>query len=573
MKSEKRKQQWKPFFKVLGPNIPWAWYIINFIASLFISSITVRLPQITAQIMAGEIFNAELITEFAVLTVINTVISTLYSASTTWAGYRTERNIQRSLWRKMIHMPMRSFDRQPPSSLISRVTSDTMQVTTALTTFFGALTIVAMLAMIAMSIVMMSPDIALAMLLVVPYILAVMIIPGRLYYRFSDRQQGAVSVFTTFVAERLANIGLVKASAAGGSDCQEGYRAAEASYRASIRTAMVDAVIQPFAYGAEAILGAIVLILGGRLINQGQLELSGVITLFMYSQNIYACLIVIVSTFHLLKSAQGATRVVGEIVSGKDEVISREKDMTEISGDISFDHVSFCYEDGQEVLSDVCLTIPSGKVTAIVGPSGAGKSTLLSILERLYVPDSGRLLKGEVPAEQIHLDGWRAASGYIQQSSPLLSGTIRENIAYGLDREATEEEIISAAKQANAYDFITKLPDGFDTDIGQLGGKLSGGERQRIAIARMLIKTPDYLLLDEATSNLDAENEAQVQAAFQNILKGRTAVIVAHNPRTIQNADQIVVMDQGRVQAVGTHESLYQSNELYRRYFDLQFAQ
>ena len=571
MKEAKKKQHWKPFLKVLDPNIPWAWYIINFIVSLFISSITVRLPQITAQIMAGEIFNTGLIVEFTILTIINIIIGTLYSASVTWAGYRAERNIQRSLWRKMIRMPMRSIDRQAPSSLISRVTSDTMQVTASLTTFFGALTIIATLVMIAASILAMSRTIALAMLLVIPYILAVMIIPGRFYYRFSDQQQNAVSAFTTFVAERLSNMSLVKASAANESDCRAGFQAAKASYDASIRTAVVDAVIQPFAYCAEAISGAVVLIAGGKLVNQGELELSGIITMFMYSQNIYSCLIVIVSTFQLLKRAQGATRVVGEIVSGRDEAVRREQTMQEVPGDIVFRKVSFRYENGPEVLSGVNLTIPAGKITAVVGPSGAGKSTLLSLMERLYDPDDGQVIKGSVPAGEIHLDDWRTAFGYIQQSSPLLSGTIRENIAYGLGREATEEEMVSAAKQANAYGFIMKLPDGFDTDIGQLGDKLSGGERQRIAIARMIVKDPAYLLLDEATSNLDADNEAQVQAAFQNMLKGRTAVIVAHNLRTIQNADQVVVMDHGRVQAVGDHDSLYQNNELYRNYYDLQF--
>ena len=163
--------------------------------------------------------------------------------------------------------------------------------------------------------------------------------------------------------------------------------------------------------------------------------------------------------------------------------------------------------------------------------------------------------------------------GYIQQASPLLSGTIRDNIVYGLNRPAKDEEVVKAAKTANAYDFIMELPDGFDTDIGQLGGKLSGGERQRIAIARMIIKDPSYLLLDEATSNLDAENETEVQAALSSMMEGRTAVVVAHNLRTVVNADNIIVMDQGRVQAVGTHQSLYKSNELYTKYFDLQFAQ
>ena len=266
------------------------------------------------------------------------------------------------------------------------------------------------------------------------------------------------------------------------------------------------------------------------------------------------------------------TAKITEIMASNPEVLEREVSFTQPDSDISFENVSFRYGD-RDVIQNVSVIIPKGKVTAIIGPSGAGKTTLLSLLERLYTPNEGQLKFGETPVERIHLDQWRGATGYIQQSSPLLSGTIRENIVYGLDREAKDEEVIAAAKKARAYDFIMKLPQGFETELGQLGGKLSGGERQRIAIARMIIKDPSYLLLDEATSNLDAENETEVQAALSSMMEGRTAVVVAHNLRTVVNADNIIVMDQGRVQAVGTHQSLYKSNELYTKYFDLQFAQ
>ena len=416
MKNNSRKQSWEPLIRqVVGPNVPWAWYVANMAATMAVNTAFVGLSGMAAKFASGAILNdTAMLYQYVILTILSSVVSVAMGISGSWADFWTERKIQRRLWTKMIRMPMRLYDRQAPSSLISRVTSDTGQITYSL--------------------------------------------------RF------VISLVTT-----VYTLGLV--------------------------------LVQ-----------------------------------------------------------------IAEIMSSRSEAAEREKAFIQPDADIVFDDISFRYEE-QEVLKHVSFTIPKGRVTAIVGPSGAGKTTLLSLLERLYTPDGGEIRFGSTPVERIHLDQWRGATGYIQQASPLLSGTIRDNIAYGLNRPATEDEVVKAARMANAYDFIMKLPDGFDTQVGAMGGKLSGGQRQRIAIARMIIKNPDYLLLDEATSALDAENETEVQAALTAMMAGRTAVVVAHNLRTVVNADQIIVMNQGRVQAVGTHKSLYGSSELYTKYFDLQFAE
>lgn len=566
-----KEQSWKPLLRVLRGNVPWPWYVVNLLASMLVGSLFVRLPELTGRIMAGEIYDSALVVEFVLLTAANAATSALYTCSVNWAGYMTERNIQRSLWGKLIHMPMFRYDRQHPSSLISRVTTDTTMATSFLSNVLMLFYLIFVLVMVFLQIFGKNSSIGFAVLLVVPYVLAVAVIPGRMRFRATARRQRTLADFTTFVAERLSNITLVKSYAAENADLQLGYAVAEENYKADVKLAIVDCAAQPFAYLSEIIISCIVLIMGGTLVSQGALDQGSLISLYMYGSNIYAFLLMTVTTFYQFKDVHGSTQAIGEIMVSAPEQVQREKSFTQPDADILFDHVSFGYTE-EKVIDDVSLLIPQGKVTAIVGPSGAGKTTLLSLLERLYVPAEGQLKFGTTPVESIHLNEWRSASGYIQQNSPLLSGTIRDNITYGLDREATDEELIHAAKLANAYDFISKLPDGFDTGIGAMGGKLSGGERQRIAIARMIIKDPDLLLLDEATSNLDAENEAQIQSSLNSIMQGRTAVIVAHNLRTVVGADNIVVMDQGRVQAVGTHEALYAGNALYRKYIDLQFS-
>lgn len=572
MKKTMSKQKWGPVIKrVLGPNVPWLWFLLTVIAGMIMSHVNVNTTEMAGRIMGGEIFDVSLLIQYVLLTTVSLIISNIITISRVVSCYCGERNIQRSLWRKMVHMPMRRYDRQAPSSLISRVTSDPLQVHDALIYLMNTVNATYALILMLSRIWGMNHSITLALLLAIPYILLVMIVPGRFFYRARARVQEALSRFTTFVAERLANITLVKSAANEDADLQMGYGLIDQCYKADVKSYLVAACAYPFQQSTNGVVSAIVLIMGGILVNQGKLAMEDLITMYMYSSSICVALMTYVGCFQSLKQAQGSVAVIGEIMDAPDETLEREKSFTQPDADIVFDNVSFGYS-GRKVLKDIDLTIHTGKITAIVGPSGAGKTTLLSLLERLYTPDEGQVRFGDIPVEEIHLGQWREAMGYIQQNSPLLSGTIRDNIVYGLNHSVKEEEVINAAKLANAYPFIMKLPQGFDTNVGELGGKLSGGERQRIAIARMIIKDPDYLLLDEATSSLDAENEAEVQSALANIMKGRTAVVVAHNLRTVKNADYIVVMDEGQVQAVGDHETLYKTNAIYQKYCDLQFG-
>ncbi len=561
-----------PIRRVLYKNVPWPWYLGNMIVSLFIGSLTAGLPEVEAQIMAGEIFDARLLISFVLLSLLNVVLGAAYNASVTWAGYYTERNIQNRLWGKLIRLPMREYEKQSPSSLISRVTSDTTQASTFLTNVLQLIYLVFTLVMVIGTILSKNLTIALMLCAIIPYIAFITIVPGKLRFRTSAQKQTTFANFTSMITQRLNAVRRVKGSAMEDEDIALCYDAAKENYRAEMKYALADCGFQPFAYLAEAMIFAIILIMGGHMVQNDTMIQSDLVAMFIQGNNVYAFSLMIISIFYMFKDVQGATQTIGELMLSEDEPMERTVPFTQSDDDIVLEHVTFSYED-REVLKDLCFTIPNGKTTAIVGPSGAGKTTLLSILERLYLPNSGTIRFGDTPVEDIHLDQWRNAIGYVQQNSPLLSGTIRENIAYGLDRPVSDEELIHAAKLSHAYDFIEKLPDGLDTEIGQLGGKLSGGERQRIAIARMIVREPNYLLLDEATCNLDAENEAQVQSSINEMVVGRTAVIVAHNLRTILDADQIVVLDNGCVQASGTHAELYQTSELYKKYIDLQFTE
>lgn len=218
------------------------------------------------------------------------------------------------------------------------------------------------------------------------------------------------------------------------------------------------------------------------------------------------------------------------------------------------------------MLKNVNFVIRPGTTVAFVGPSGSGKTTIFSLLERFYEPTQGKIVLGDTSIEEIPLEKWREGIGYVLQESPVMSGTIRSNLIYGLPRQVTDEQIVEAARLANAASFIESMPDGYETEIGERGINLSGGQRQRIAIARALLRDPKLLLLDEATSNLDSESEALVQEALANLMRGRTTLIIAHRLSTVIGADHIIFLEKGVITGQGTHVELMEQHELYRKF-------
>lgn len=236
--------------------------------------------------------------------------------------------------------------------------------------------------------------------------------------------------------------------------------------------------------------------------------------------------------------------------------------MDEPDQDITIEEVDFSYGD-KPVLHKVSCTIPKHKKTAIVGANGSGKSTLFKLIDRLYEPDSGVIAFGGNDVQTYDLHEWRKAICLVAQDSPLMEGTIRENICYGCKRPISLEELVTVAKQARVYDFVSSLPDGFDTMVAPGGNNFSGGQRQCLAIARAIMNNPDYLLLDEATSNLDARSESMVMEALESLMQGRTTIIIAHSLSTIRNADHVIVLHEGRVENTGAPSEILQTTDNY----------
>jgi len=322
----------------------------------------------------------------------------------------------------------------------------------------------------------------------------------------------------------------------------------------------------------------IVLGYGGLLVIRGQMGVGTLVAFNAYIAYVFPPIVRFVDLATIFQRAITGLENVFKLLDTKPEVADLESApaLPVLRGEVEFRNVSFDYDmqaarpGGPRTLRDVSFLVPAGRVAAIVGPSGSGKTTIINLLARFYDPASGEVLVDGYDLRKASADSFRRQIGIVLQENVLFSGTLEDNLKYGKP-EATREEIISAAKTANAHDFIVALPDGYSTVVGERGAQMSGGQRQRVAIARAILKDPRILIFDEATSALDLASERLIQEAMERVMRGRTTFVIAHRLSTIQKADLILVMDHGRLAERGTHAELLALGGLYARLHALQF--
>ncbi|MGQ9665868.1 MAG: ABC transporter ATP-binding protein [Anaerolineae bacterium] len=311
--------------------------------------------------------------------------------------------------------------------------------------------------------------------------------------------------------------------------------------------------------------------IGAWMIMRGQLTLGTLAAFVSYSAMFLEPIDRLTEMDNAVQEALAAGERIYELFDSPPEIVDLPdaRDVESVEGSITFEHVSFVYPNGAEALRDVSFTVEPGETVALVGPSGAGKTSIANLVARFYDPTEGRVLLDGIDVRHIRLRSLRRHVVTVLQDTFLFSGTVRENLLYGR-LDAAEDEMIAAAKAAYAHDFIMALPNGYDTEIGERGVRLSGGQKQRLALARAILTNPRVLILDEATSSVDAEAEYWIQLALAEVLKGRTAIVIAHRLSTIRNADQIIVLDGGRIVEMGRHETLIRGAGLYSQLYSRQ---
>lgn len=486
-------------------------------------------------------------------------------------------NLRLALYSNLIKLPMSFFSQKRVGELNSRISSDITQIQDTLTTTIAEF--LRQFILIIGGVILLATQslkLTLMMLAVVPLVAVAAVIFGRFIRKYSKNVQDQVAESQVIVEETLQGISNVKAFA------NEWYEIAR--YKGKINEIVKIAIKggQYRGYFASFIIfclfGSIVAVVwyGVTLSISGEMSVGQLISFVLYSTFVGASFGGIAELYAQIQKAVGATERVFELLEETPEDIKSTHSITteKIRGDVTFKNVAFSYPSRKEiqVLKDVSFTANFGQKIAIVGPSGAGKSTISSLLLRFYNIQSGQILIDDKNIYDYDLENLRGNMSIVPQDVILFGGSIRENIAYGKP-DATEEEIVKAAKQANALNFVNGFPEKFDTLVGERGIKLSGGQRQRIAIARALLKNPSILILDEATSSLDSESEKLVQEALQTLMEGRTSIIIAHRLSTIRNADAILVLNDGMISEQGTHKELLTiENGVYKNLSNLQFS-
>ena len=487
-------------------------------------------------------------------------------------------NLRLSLYSNLVKLPMLFFSHKRVGELNSRISSDITQIQDTLTSTIAEF--LRQFILIIGGVILLATQsikLTLLMLSVVPLVAVAAVIFGRFIRKYSKKVQDQVAESQVIVEETMQGISIVKAFA------NEWYEIAR--YNGKIKEVVKLAIKggKYRGYFASFIIfclfGAIVAVVwfGVRLSISGEMSVGQLISFVLYSTFVGASFGGIAELYAQIQKAIGATERVFELLEETPEKINSTQNSSaiqKINGNVTFKNVAFSYPSRKEmkVLKDVSFTANFGQKIAIVGPSGVGKSTIASLLLRFYDIEAGEILIDGKNIYDFDLENLRGNMSIVPQDVILFGGTIKENIAYGKP-DASDEEIILASKQANAFNFIESFPEKFETIVGERGIKLSGGQRQRIAIARALLKNPSILILDEATSSLDSESEKLVQEALEILMQGRTSIIIAHRLSTIRSADQILVLDKGIIAEQGTHQELIiLENGIYKNLSNLQFS-
>ena len=561
----KKYGSFRRFFLMLGKaRLPYLWIAAYLAASVVIANVGVSSTEYSAALFAGNVGLTAVVLPYLFYQLLSLVLGSVSGLLANLCEARMDRNLRRMVWCKTVRLPLRFYETNNPKELLSRITTDISSISgLVMRVFLAVLTTAYSSFVILRKISSYDGALMWSLVAILPVNILISFIMGRLKFGVQDLINRRNAQLTAAIAERTNNLMLIKSMGTEEKEAAVGEGHMRASYRAAGMNIWITGLSLPISAIATALQTVVIILVGRGFYASGALELTQWIAYYGFAVQLTNILGAYCGYWTTFKQVQGSVDRVTEIMDERSEDLDTGEVMGSPTGGIRFEKVDFSF-GGTPLFQGLDLDIPAGRITAVVGPSGSGKTTLLNLIDRLYPLAGGRILVGGRNAADYSLASFRRALGYVTQESVMYAGTIRSNLLHGLDRTPSEEELDEACAAVGILDYVRRQPLGYDAPVGESGASLSGGQRQRFSVARALLKRPDCLLLDEATAAMDIDGKAGVWASIRTAMAGRTVVYVAHDAQTIANADYVVVLRDGRVEAAGEREHILSTN-LYCR--------
>lgn len=551
------------FRAIIALRLPWLWIAFGLVVNLTEADLLLKLPDTTAALLGGDI-SGETLAKAILYYAVTGIVSIISVAAMTHAETFSVRRTRDVLWKKMLSMRMEWFDKNDPTELMSTFTNDSGASNDLVNLLLNLIPAFYYVVGAMFKIGEYHSVLAISCFVLFPLKYLYALIMGRAFQKSSIRLYDRIGTLTGFLADRLSHLHLIKTCTNEEKEAENGEVAAKELMKANMRIVHQGNVAEVFLSVVDILQKFVVIVAAVVLLRQKKIDLATWLAFFLFTQSLFPYVDQIFDGWTRFKGLQGTFFRIVEIMDSENEQTGDVKEIP-ADGDIRFCNVTFTYPDTDSpALKDVSFTVPRGTSAAIVGMCGSGKTTAISILERLYYPDEGQVFIGDTDIRDLSLGDYRRHFSYVQQEAAIFSGTLRELLTYGIERDVSDGEIREACEKTGFDEYLMLCDRLLDTEVSAGGNSMSGGQRQRLVLARELLRGGDIILMDEPTSALDADASAKIQDTVSRVFAEKTRISVTHDLRFAESFDKIFVLSNGSLVGEGTYEELMKSCEVFR---------